>query len=870
MRKLLFLLLSMLLPLAAWSADDSPLIMETDAFNAGGLTEMIVGQNNVPPILMVTGDEETVAIGDPIALNPQSGSDLSTVLSEAMATNPMPQSISITLAAGGQYTVSAPLNVSCSLSIVGAGPELAVIDASALENAMILMTDLEESSLNEQGFYPIGDMKLANVCVKNLTRQLFYANKAKYLIPNFIIDNSVIQVAGGNKTVIDTNSGGVIGKLSINNSTIYGNPAHEGQLYSSQSGQKATDAGLEVQTLSLQNSTFYNIALNKNVCTHRSANQTWLAYDVQNCLVVDCGKSSQFIKGLNGGQSGKNPIWTVKHNSFQRTDESGAFTDSSAEESTGDEDEPVQDNVVGVVVFSGDIAAGDFTMAACPQNSAKIGDPRWINESAVEEIFIEVDVTDDFDALTQYTNWVGASGYATWAAPKVMTNAGDEVYMCERYDGNCDYTGDVMYQTVTGLTPGKYRIELYGSAAYTFGRGFDSGAFTSDETPEEPLMENTGITLYAESTEGTVSQEIAAYKATTFSEVSTALLDNVVVGEDGSVKLGMNKSTNYTNWHIIQLKGVTALVNAHEYWMKALADAEEVAAMPMNGEVLAALRATMVDDSGFKTAEDYIAALDALQKALADAQNSISVYAATAEALALYGEKAAALDEAGQAAYDVSAIQAGYDGRTMTEDMSGDVKAIYIAAVKAQTTPGADMTDAGSKEIGDWIGSTGAYNSIYAERFGQEMGEGDIMYQTITGMQQGTYKVELYAVASQAWNEAATGDGITEAYANDATAPLTVIAQTACDPAESVVTLEGYVDENGELTMGMRNLTNGGNWFVIQLKSISLVSLGENSINELTVSPFDGAEGIYNLNGQKVDTPTRGIYIVNGKKVVVK
>ena len=35
---------------------------------------------------------------------------------------------------------------------------------------------------------------------------------------------------------------------------------------------------------------------------------------------------------------------------------------------------------------------------------------------------------------------------------------------------------------------------------------------------------------------------------------------------------------------------------------------------------------------------------------------------------------------------------------------------------------------------------------------------------------------------------------------------------------------------------------------------------------------FNGMEDgtVYNLNGQKVNHPTRGIYIVNGKKVVIK
>jgi len=32
----------------------------------------------------------------------------------------------------------------------------------------------------------------------------------------------------------------------------------------------------------------------------------------------------------------------------------------------------------------------------------------------------------------------------------------------------------------------------------------------------------------------------------------------------------------------------------------------------------------------------------------------------------------------------------------------------------------------------------------------------------------------------------------------------------------------------------------------------------------------DRTKGIYNLSGQRVDNPTKGLYIVNGKKVVMK
>jgi hypothetical protein len=67
----------------------------------------------------------------------------------------------------------------------------------------------------------------------------------------------------------------------------------------------------------------------------------------------------------------------IDGNSFLRTVE-GAITDMSASEETGDEEEPVTNNVEGVAVFANDINTGDFTFDQCPQNEARIGDPRWL------------------------------------------------------------------------------------------------------------------------------------------------------------------------------------------------------------------------------------------------------------------------------------------------------------------------------------------------------------------------------------------------------------------------------------------------------------------------------------------------------------
>lgn len=312
----------------------------------------------------------------------ESGADLATLVenkvAEIAATGDKAGNVSITLAKDGAYTVSKTIGAGGNISVVGDAEGLATIDASALETPVFqLAAPVVEA--NENGFFPIGDVTFKNIKVTGVAAQLFYANKQKVLIDNLVFNNSIVQVAGGTKTVFDTNGGGVIGKLDIQNSTIYANPQNTGALYSSQSGTKATDAGLETQTISIQNSTLYNIAYNKNVNTHRSANQKWLTYVVKNNIVLDCGKEGQFVKGLNGGQNGANPVWDIDTNSFLRTVE-GVIVDQSAMETTGDADEPVKNNVADYTSFA-DLANGVFTIeAGSLQAKMKVGDPRWLVE----------------------------------------------------------------------------------------------------------------------------------------------------------------------------------------------------------------------------------------------------------------------------------------------------------------------------------------------------------------------------------------------------------------------------------------------------------------------------------------------------------
>ena len=348
--------------------------------------------------------QKEAQIGDPrwiveesaadIVINAADGQDLTSLLNAALAETPAPTSITFNLELDANYTVSGPLNISCPLEINGANNG---IDASALTGPMILVNTTEGNTADENGFYHMGDIIVKDINVKGLPAQFIYGNGMKALFNTCLLQNSIIEMNGGNKNIFDFAGGGVVGSFIITTSTIYSKTPHTGFIYSSQSGNKATEAGLEMQYFTLSNSTFYNVANGKNTFNHRQTGQKWLSFSVIDCISIDAGKNGQFIKGLNGGQASANPVWDVRGYSSQYTVD-GTLTDVTASESTGDAEEPITNAVEGLIVFTGDYTQGDFTMATCPQNNARIGDPRWINEDAITDIILYVEDGQDITA----------------------------------------------------------------------------------------------------------------------------------------------------------------------------------------------------------------------------------------------------------------------------------------------------------------------------------------------------------------------------------------------------------------------------------------------------------------------------------------
>lgn len=374
----------------------------------------------------------TVIAAEPVTIAPETGADLTAALNAAKEGVTAPGDIVINLAENGQYTVSGSLEVPAGLVINGNG---AVVDATSLTSAMVLMSATPAVEAGENGFYTVGNVEFKNVNVTNLSQQLFYANKTKYYIPSLVTDGCQIQIAGGNKTVYDCNGGGVVGTLDIKNSTLNSTPANTGALYSSQSGNKATEVNADmIQIFSITNSTLYNIANGKNVCTHRQANQKWIAYVVKNNVILDCGKEGQFVKGLNQGQSGTNPSYDVNTNSFLWTKDGVVTVTPDVEPVEG-----VILNSVGEPTSTFPQAAeGVFTLdASSAQAEAQVGAPKWLVDYVAPPTNVVVTPADGSDIAAAV-----AEAVAAVERPGVIT-----INLAE----NGQYTLSASIQTANGL-----------------------------------------------------------------------------------------------------------------------------------------------------------------------------------------------------------------------------------------------------------------------------------------------------------------------------------------------------------------------------------------------------------------------------------
>ena len=149
---------------------------------------------------------------------------------------------------------------------------------------------------------------------------------------------------------------------------------------------------------------------------------------------------------------------------------------------------------------------------------------------------------------------------------------------------------------------------------------------------------------------------------------------------------------------------------------------------------------------------------------------------------------------------------------------------IYYGSVTEET--GVDLTAYAGNSKQDWHG-TGVYAALdnIAESAGLHR-TGTLFYQTVNGLPNGVYSVELQAAASQAWSTQLVSDGTdncTFAYANHIfEQSVPVYNRTEVSENElGTYRFDHILVTDGKLEMGMRNDKQGANWALIRIKSLT-------------------------------------------------
>lgn len=187
-----------------------------------------------------------------------------------------------------------------------------------------------------------------------------------------------------------------------------------------------------------------------------------------------------------------------------------------------------------------------------------------------------------------------------------------------------------------------------------------------------------------------------------------------------------------------------------------------------------------------------------------------------------------------------------YTVRTATADAVSHTCADVSFSMKvAEPEPaykvGDDITSLATAE---WEGKTNDYGGFAnpaVERYthGAPNDVGGILTQTVNGLENGTYRVQLEAAASftpERGFECPTGDGLSVAFANGTQRNLPVLERGWVGEGEQkLVTLTATVTD-GTLKYGIKNLAPSGNWFVARLKSIVYVSTDAQSPQTYAIS----------------------------------
>ena len=366
-------------------------------------------------------------------------------------------------------------------------------------------------------------------------------------------------------------------------------------------------------------------------------------------------------------------------------------------------------------------------LAAAEQVTLKYKNMAVAKVALVEKVVPPFEPTDVTEKVNK-AGWQSAVG-----------NVGSYGDQKEQYLENTTTNGEILYQTVEGLDNGTYTVEIIANASYTAGRGFTSAALDG---------EIGRVVVYA----GDVEKTIPVVYQTAVGTNNVVTLENVVV-TDGTLKMGLRKDIEGSNWHTIQIQKLmheSLEANADaaaqdEYWKNVAAT---VAAYEAYANVAGSEKAAIAAAETKAAAQAAIApfyAAKASYDALVDIINkgkSINMDMTEAEALLTNAETTAA-QAAEKAAALVHPVNLAYNTSKATE--GADMTFVIVNPSFENGTTGwtyETSNDHGAKEVRN---DTYAMTNADGNYLFNIWSSGNQISQVIEDLPNGTYKLKAVA-----------------------------------------------------------------------------------------------------------------------------
>ena len=312
---------------------------------------------------------------------------------------------------------------------------------------------------------------------------------------------------------------------------------------------------------------------------------------------------------------------------------------------------------------------------------------------------ITADYLVNADLATKDYGWTyysDAYKYQGWETGNENETAAVEFYAGW---GSLEHTNFKFSQTIT-LPAGDYRIAVnafYREGNDGNGTNADKAWIFAGEKKKNVVAMNSMADLSQWSGSNDMHRAMAAFKSGAFENAFDFSL-----AEETEIELGFEgKFDQARSWCILgpvqlwqySLKDYLVAYNEKAIEVEALINSGK----KMGATELAALKASIVDESEFTLGSQVVAAIDVMNAAIEAANNSIFGYAQLTAALEK-GEdyKAHSVDDEAKSAYDlaINDVKTAYDAATV-EDLAAalaTVNAALPALAKTQTLAGSDLT----------------------------------------------------------------------------------------------------------------------------------------------------------------------------------